>query len=183
MVFAWRHYHYPVYHFCDLLFLQVTHVNVFGYDGNNNVLLFDTDWQGYRYSLDMKLLEKKPKLPFKVNLYEKDKIDAYVLFPVLSNVTKENITNIFLMLGTKEYMRTLLWIQYDRNVVEQNETDLIISYGESKKIWLNMDDLSSDMTIIGARSYQYVWAFRKQGKIHCLTLIEFSYEIPKVIKS
>lgn len=156
---------------------------MFGYDGNNNVLLFDTDWQGYRYSLDMKLLEKKPKLPFKVNLYEKDKIDAYVLFPVLSNVTKENITNIFLMLGTKEYMRTLLWIQYDRNVVEQNETDLIISYGESKKIWLNMDDLSSDMTIIGARSYQYVWAFRKQGKIHCLTLIEFSYEIPKVIKS
>ena len=168
------------YNLCKQLSLHQTNINIFGYD-DKNVVLFDTNWIGYRYRFDKHELKNRQRPPFSIFLKEKDITDISQLFPSWNKVPKNNITNIFIIRGTKE-TKTLFWIQYDPKSVAADKTDLVIMYDSNEMYWFNIGELPKDVIIFGFKTYQHVWGFKVKGDEACLTKIRFSYKMPKTLE-
>ena len=165
------------YDFCKQLSLHQTKINVFGND-DKNVLVIDTNWIGYRYRYDRLGFQKKQSPPFSIFLNQKDKTDLSQLFPSWNDVPKNNITNIFLIMGTT-LIKPIFWIQYDPKSVAADKTDLAITNNSTDMYWFNTGELPRDVIMFGFQSFQHVWGFKIKGDEACLTKIRFTYKMPK----
>ena len=168
------------YNFCKQLSSHETNINVFGND-EIYALVIDTNWIGYRYHHVSSEYKKKQSSPFSIYLKKKHMTDVSQLFPSWNNVPKNNIINVFLMMGSDQ-IKSLIWIQYDPQSVPEDKTDLAITYNSTDMYWFNTGELPKDVKIFGFQSYKFVWGFKIKGDEACLTKIRFTYQFPKTLE-